>query len=424
MDTFLENKQDRKRKGWMYFAAFSSIFIMTYVMFQKQAQLTVSSDIVTHMKYILSLDQVLKLTHCGWHFICWLFYACLPITPAQAAVLVTSLFNGIFAVLVAWLADQYLIQGTQAGKSGKKMAYLPAMISFVACTVGPLYLRFYNANYYKGQGTANVWHNPTVIAVRPIMIVIDVLALGYWEWRKEEKTGEERKAWKKKLRRYQYLLTVLLAISTLIKPSFLMVYLPVCAIAELWRLIKEKQGLKAWGDAIKKNLYFLPSLLIFLWQYLKIYIIGGEASGEGGIAIAFFKVARSYAPSVVISLGLKMAFPVLVIFIWRKKIFKERMFPLIFSQFVMGLLISWTFTETGRRAAHGNFGWGNVLAASFLWVFCLIFYFREMLEDQQKLRTDQKCRWKYGIPFLFLVWHLLAGLCYYWELLHDMGRQL
>lgn len=407
----------------MYFVSFLSIFIMTHAMFYKEAQLTVSSDIVTHMKYILSLDQVLKLTHCGWHFVSWLFYACLPITPVQAAVLVTALFNGLTAVLVAWLADRYLTAGKETGKS-REMAWLPAVISFVACTVGPLYLRFYNANYYKGQGTPNVWHNPTAVAVKPFMILVDVITLGYWECRKEEKNGAERASWKKKLRNYQYILAVLLAVSTLIKPSFLMVYLPVCGIAELWRLVKNKGSRKEWGEAVVQNLYFVPSLLIFLWQYLKIYIIGGEAAGEGGIAIAFFRVARLYAPSVLISLGLKMAFPILVIVIWRKKIFKDRLFPLLFGQFLVGLAITWTFTETGSRAGHGNFGWGNMLAASFVWIFCIIFYVREMVEERHKLRTDKGCRWKYGIPFLFLLWHFLAGICYYWELLHDMGRQL
>ena len=426
MGDFLDNKREYSRKGRMYFGAFFSIFIMTYVMFQKQAQLTVSSDLVTHMKYILSLDQVLKLTHCGWHFVCWLFYACLPITPAQAAVLVTSLFNGFSAVLVAWLADQYLIQNQKmkVGQKGCKMAYFPAVVSFVACTVGPLYLRFYNANYYKGQGTPNVWHNPTAIAVRPFMIIIDVVTLGYWNCRKGKNDGEEQTAWRKRMRRYQYLLTVLLAVSTLIKPSFLMVYLPVCGVVELCRLAKNKMGWKAWRDAVGKNLYFIPSLLIFLWQYLKIYIVGGTGSDESGIAIAFFKMARMYAPSVLISLGLKMAFPILVIFIWRKKIFKDRLFSLIFGQFLVGLLITWTFVETGKRAGHGNFGWGNVLAASFIWIFCIIFYFREMLEDRRKPCATKTFRWKYGIPFLFLVWHFLAGISYYWELLHDMGRQL
>lgn len=428
MNTFLGDSKTHARRGWTRFAAFAAIFLMTYIMTAKEAQLTVSSDMVTHMQYTLSLDRVLSLSHWGWHLVCWLFYACLPITPVQAVSLVTALFNGLTAALVAGLADRYLTGENGSKTQGKSVvpAWLPAVIAFIACTAGPLYLRFYNANYYKGQGTPNVWHNPTAIAVRPFIIIVDLLALEYWECRKQikdEEREEERAALKKKLRKQQYLLAASLAAATLIKPSLIMVYLPVCAVGELVNLIKNRGGWKGFGDAILKNLYFVPSLLVFLWQYLSIYIVGGSA-GEGGIVIAPFRTARLYAPSVLISLGLKMAFPILVILIWRKTIWKDRLFALAFGQFLTGLLITWTFAETGRRAAHGNFGWGNMLAASFLWIFCIVFYFRELLRDRKKILTEKACRWKYGVPMMFLIWHFLAGLCYYWGLLNDMGRQL
>lgn len=428
MDTIRGNVGVRSKKGWMQFAVFAVVFGMTCAMAAKEARLTVSSDMVTHMQYILSLDRVLSLSHWGWHFICWLCYACLPVTPVQAVSVVTALFNGLTAVLVAELAYRYL-NGTAALRpegGTRAPAWLPAAIAFVACTAGPLYLRFYNANYYKGQGTPNVWHNPTAIAVRPFLILTDWLALEYLECRKQEKAegGNARAELKKKLRKQQYLLAAVLAVGTLIKPSILMVYLPVCAVAELVNLIRNRGGWKRIGDAILKNLYFLPALLIFLWQYLSIYIVGGTAAGEGGIVIAPFRTARMYAPSVLVSLCLKMAFPILVIWIWRKKIFKDRLFVLAFGQFLTGLLITWTFAETGRRAAHGNFGWANMLAASFLWIFCIVFYFRELLQDWKKLVTEKACRWKYAVPMAVLIWHFLAGLCYYWELLNDMGRQL
>lgn len=416
-----EKRNNIREKGWMYFWAFALVFLATWIIFTKQAQMPKHSDIVKHMKFTMSLTDVLKLTHNGWHFICWLFYACLPITPAQAAVLTTSLFNGATAVITAGLAER-LFNGSQPVWKGKVRSYLPAVLAVVGLTVGSLYLRFYNNNYYLGQGTPNPWHNPTVLAVRPFMLLIDFMTLWYWDlWREE---GFEKSCSNKQCRKYQWALTFLLLYSTLTKPSFLMIYCPVCGIVELWRIRKHWKEGEAWKNAILRNLYFIPSLFVFLWQYLRIFIVGGTAGGEGGIIIAPFYVARMYAPSVLISLILRMAFPFLVIVLWRKKIFKEKLFPLIFGQYVVGLLTTWIFAETGNRASHGNFGWGNALGCSFLWIFCLIFYVREMERDWDRIKKEPRYMLRYLIPALFLIWHLLAGICYYIYVLNNMGSQL
>ena len=141
-------------------------------------------------------------------------------------------------------------------------------------------------------------------------------------------------------------------------------------------------------------------------------------------AIDFFKVAGMYAPSVLFSLILKMAFPFLVILLWRKVIFKDRLFQLTFLQFIMGLLITWTFVETGKRASHGNFGWGNILASSMLWIFCVVFYVRELTQNREAIGKSVGLKIKFGVPGAVLLWHFLAGAAYYWQVLHNMSGQL
>lgn len=408
------NKMERKRKIALYTIAPTIIFIISFIMFCAQGMLPEKSDMVTHMKYALSLTEVMTLSHNGWHFVCWLFYACLPISIEVAAGMSTAVFNAFTAVLVIWLIDKYF-------KDVLNNVAVATVTAVTTLVVGPLYLRFYNSHYYLGQGSPNVWHNPTTIAVRPFMILITVLTVEYWSCEKEERISLGRHNMKKKTA-YQWVLLILLLISTVIKPSYLMVYLPVCGIRALFQLCKARG--RNFISLICSHLYFLPSLVVFLWQYIKIYLLGGAASGEAGetgIAIAFFKVARLYASSVTVSLILKMAFPLLVVIIWRKILFKDKLFQLVFAQFLAGLAITWTFTETGKRARHGNFGWGNILAASFLWIFCVIFYVKEVLENKDKIAEDTVMKVKYGIPAIVLLWHLLAGICYYISLLVNMS---
>ncbi len=407
---------ETRRRAALYTIAPTVIFIISFMMFYKEALLPGKSDMLAHMKSAASFDLVMGLTHNGWHFVCWLFYACLPISLEVAAGLSTAVFNTLTAVLVIWLIERYF----KDISSHVPAATVTAIISLI---VGPLYLRFYNSRYYMGQGTPNVWHNPTTVACRPFMILITVLTVEYWSCDREEHVAVGRRSLKKTTA-YQWGLMLLLLISTIIKPSYLMVYLPVCGLRGLYLLGKGRG--KNIISLICQHLYFIPSLLVFLWQYIKIYLLGGISGnvGESGIEIAFFKVARLYASSVTVSLILKMAFPFLVILIWRKVLFKDKLFQLVFAQFVSGLLITWTFAETGKRAKHGNFGWGNMLAASLFWIFCVIFFVKEVLENREKIAESAAEKVKYGIPAIVLLWHLLAGISYYVSLLLNMSSQL
>ena len=407
---------EKRRRIALYTIAPAIIFVISFMMFYKEALLPKHSDMLTHMKFAMSLSDVMSLTHNGWHFVCWLFYACLPVSIAVAAGLSTAVFNTFTAVLVIWLIEKYFVNATDH-------VAVSTLTAVMALVVGPLYLRFYNHRYYLGQGSPNLWHSPTTVAVRPFMILITVLTVEYWACSSDEQIVIGKKSIRKALA-YQWILMILLLISTIIKPSYLMVYLPVCGIIALMRLWKGRG--KNFISLVAEHLYFIPSLLVFLWQYIKIYLLGGINGnvGETGIGIAFFKVARLYASSVTISLILKMAFPFLIIILWRKVLFKDRLFQLVFAQFLAGLAITWTFTETGKRASHGNFGWGNILAASFLWIFCLIFYMKELTENREKIVECTAEKIKYGIPAIALLWHLLAGISYYISILLNMNTQL
>ncbi len=379
-----------KRKALSYTITPVIIFVLTYWIYFRQA-IQHRGDINAHMQLALSLDRVLTASHSGWHFLTWVLYACLPISIEIAAAASTALYNMLAAMIVLWIIDRYM------GHTLKTVTY-PTVISLVALLVGPCYLRFYNINYLLGQSTPNIWHNPTTTAVRPFMFLVTVLTLDYWE-----ETDQKKK------RNYAWILMILLLLSTWIKPSFLMAYAPVCFIYIMVRLIKGRG--RNFLALVCENLYFIPSLLLFLSQYIRIFIFGGAEHTEATVEIAFFRVARIHSPSIVISILLKMAFPVLVLLIWRKEIFKDKLIRFVFWLFIVGLLTSWTFAETGKRAKSGNFGWGNVLASGFLWLLCLIYYCVQLRKDAKGLQEKGLAlKVKYGVPAAFLLWHLTAGI--------------
>ena len=442
-----------RKKLLSYLIVISTIFVLTFIMTRKEL-LPVHSDVRAHMKHSLSLDLVLSSNHGGWSFVCWLFYACLPVSPETAACMANSLFNALTGALVLWLCCQMLPETLPGTLRDQQKKWLPAAVSIAALLAGPLFLRFYNRFYYLGQGSPNPWHNPTYIGVRPFMVLITVLTVRYWKMTKNEKVTVRGRTLPAKTV-MQLLLAALLACSTFVKPSFLTIYLPACMVLVFIRLVKilagkndgsgtgseQKNPAKLVLSMIADHLYFVPSGILLLWQYTEIYrtaetVTAAEAMTEAvteaaaaaaakssGIAISLFEAAGRYAPSVALSWVLRMAFPAAVILIWWKKIRKQELFPLVIAEYIFGQLIAFIFIETGSRATHGNFGWGNLLGTSLIWIFCLLYFTGEYLSEQSVIRGWRR-RLKYLVPALLLFWHLSAGIMYYISLLHTPDMQL
>ena len=80
--------------------------------------------------------------------------------------------------------------------------------------------------------------------------------------------------------------------------------------------------------------------------------------------------------------------------------------------------------ETVKRASHGNFCWGNILASSMVWIFCVVFYVRELTQNREAIGKSVGLKIKFGVPGAVLLWHFLAGAAYYWQVLHNMSGQL
>ncbi len=415
------NEQARIRRIASYLLAAVVMFILTYLMSYKEAVME-ASDMTVHMNASSSLSSVLGLTHNGWHVVCWMVYNCLPVKIETAAALTTAGFNAVTAAAAMYLVDRY----TRPDYEKKGSLVWPALITAASMIAGPLYLRFFNENYYLGQSSPNPWHNPTSLAARPFALIITILTVAYWDLEDDEKFCLFGKTLKK-THVYQFILMVLLAYDTVIKPSFLMIYLPACGLILLARLIRRRG--RNLLRLILGHLYFIPAIIILLWQYLIIFIspsADAAQSSEGGIAISFFSVAKLHTDSVTLSLILKMAFPFLVIIIWHKVLFKDKLFHLVIMNYLMGLAVSWTLTETGVRANHGNFGWSNMLGSSILWIFCVAFFamqFISWFKSKKQITSEDPAILRFLIPGFFLFWHLAAGMAYYVYLIQNMAKQ-
>ena len=81
---------------------------------------------------------------------------------------------------------------------------------------------------------------------------------------------------------------------------------------------------------------------------------------------------------------------------------------------IVGIIEFLILGENGRRAADGNFGWGLMSAALWLWMVTLPRFVKARREETA-ITGGQRAL--YGIGWALLGWHLASGVYYIWYLL-------
>ena len=203
-------------------------------------------------------------------------------------------------------------------------------------------------NMYTGYYVPNVWHNSTILCMMPFAIICYLLSVKQFEQYSDK--------------RNKYL-TLFLALSTLIKPSFFFVYVIAYPIIMLSRY-----GL---GKEIYRSLIpLLVGGICLALEYLTIYYKGGNDGSSVVIDIMqLFTLSfwKSHALYLVVSLSL----PLLFLCIYARKIYTDSEFWFVLIMIVCGLGMMWCCKETGPRATHGNFNWQAIAAMWFVYYYIL-----------------------------------------------------
>ena len=101
-----------------------------------------------------------------WHLMTYMVVKALHCRVQIAAGLVSGLL-----IALTYIAAYFVIRKEVPGLE----SYEAAALDLVLHLAGAIYVPFFNKEPYLGQGTPNIWHNPTTIAVRPIALLIFVL---------------------------------------------------------------------------------------------------------------------------------------------------------------------------------------------------------------------------------------------------------
>lgn len=281
-------------------------------------------------------------------------------------------------------------------KPNKVLAIICAFLLFI---VMGLYLPWYNLEIYAEQGSPNVWHNPTQIAVRPFgTIAFLLIAQQVSRIRKEQ--------WEPNLQLKPAIgIGILLIFANLAKPSFAQILYPALFLMEIWYLIVSRG--KALKMGVQLALACFPSLLVMLAQFL---LLSKELDGSGGIVLSFLGFWRATTRNIPLAFVMVTAFPLLMAArdLWKRHFSPDTL--LAWLMFFCGCIEKAFLAEAGPRFLDGNFSWGYNLGLFFIWLVSLKEYLAECREEKSpKIHLVAAT--------IVLLGHVIAGMIHLYRML-------
>lgn len=308
------------------------------------------------------------------------------------AINLMSLFSGKFILMRISLAIllslsiigkyYYTTKGFSVHLESK-LAHI-ASFCFIFVYIIPILICKDELMYY-GYFVPTVWHNSTIILTLPFVLRIYQLSCMQLE-QYNAKTN--------------YKISILILISTLIKPSFTFIF--CCAYPVL---LLTQYGLS--------KRFFVSSVPVFVGVIGCAYIYvstftGSHIEGDNSIAFTLEKMA-SLDISFLLHLLASYCFPIIVLLCYRNKDINRSQALFITLLNISAILISLLFMETGDRATHGNLSW-QITPASML-----TFYSASMIVFKDIKNHDNFKFFKFSkanILLWILTVHCFVGLVY------------
>ncbi len=307
--------------------------------------LNAAGDFEAHVEFARQLAETgAMLPHFGYHAVVIMVRALTPADWVAAAGIVTlGGVAGSAAVLAWWLRGAL-------SSSASALLVAAALVPAALCVlqpVLPLDPTRYDA-WLFGYFPPNQWHSPTTLFSKPFALLL--LGLGpavVWP------------VYGTRAGRTLVLTSAALVVmSVLVKPNFIMAFLP--ALAALAVLNWRRTDWRWLGLS-----FAAPAVAVLAWQYDLAYSLRAEGDG---VVLAPLQVIGFYSPTDPVTLTWRLAasvlFPLTAVACY-PSVRADRRVQLGWATFFVGAAFSYLLAE-GNDANSGNFLWSGQLAAFVL----------------------------------------------------------
>jgi hypothetical protein len=316
-------------------------------------------------------------------------FALVPHLDFANAALAATLGFYILLSLVLY----HLVRGVLTCSAAPSASLAAVLITLALMLVSHITLFTWDQrDLYLGYIGINVYHNPTMVALKPFTLLLFLYASAVFCPRSSHTATELTAA------------VCLTLASTLAKPSYTICLLPALFAFSAYRLLRR--------DYVDRRLLLggivVPALVTLAWQYEVTYV-----SQPSSIVFAPLAVMRMYSSSLLPKFLLSVLFPLLVaVLFWRRAIASAAL-SLAWLTFMFGAGYTYLLAEAGPRMAHGNFGWSAEISLFILFVVSALFVLREGLLTFPVTRTSWKLNAKLALCALGFGLHLVSGVLWY-----------
>ena len=358
------------------------------------------SDLPAHIRMIVEDGWYYSLTA----FIYQTFYL-LPFTLSDgtpAGNLAIAVFLALCGMLSVYLTA-FLLRDMQKEKQ-KELTVWHLFGGLILNLVMPCYVKGIADGRYIGMASASIWHNSTYIVMKTTGLLC---VLYYGKLAPAYKQGISVKQWT--------LFTLLLAVCTAVKPSFLVAFAPVMAVFLLIDLLQKMPFQKVF---MMGSTVFLPMVVMLLQNAV---LFGGETGNAWEIRPGY--ALSLHSGHLFLAAALSVFFPLLILSGFWEELKDNKCYLFAWLMAAVGFLEAFLFTETGDREKAGNFMWGYSFTILLIFAVSLV----KWAESAKKLsRAEDRTRqyFKTGVIFIsgiVLLWHLYCGIYFYVRLLQGVS---
>lgn len=323
--------------------------------------------------------------HFLYHVLISLVDAFFPLTREHASILVLTL-TSILTTYVLW---QYARK--EAPYAAPETTGFVVFFTLVLVPASILRFHIQDPNFYYAYFHPAPYHNPTFIAAKPFVLMLSLSSITVFA--------------KKELSIHQQAFLIFaLATSTLMKPNYLIAFLPAVILFAAWHLVLKR-------DMDRFSLIFtliIPSMLLLLWQFLYTYDFH-EADTTSVIIFAPFAVINHFANAahldsssdIFFNLLLSTMYPISFILLYSQAR-REKLIHISWLTFGISVLQGVLLAESGDRFLNGNFLWGGH--------FSLFVIYAVTSVTALKLKVHKHQGWRLIVFAIVIVLHLLSGL--------------
>jgi hypothetical protein len=295
-------------------------------------------------------------------------------------------------------------------KSAREGSLIALVLSLMLVMPIPLFMWFDHL-LYIGYIGINVYHNPTIVALKPFAVLTFYYAANAFTCTSKASLGTIAGA------------ATVTVLSSLAKPSYLICLLPALVVYVIYQYLRHnKPDMRLLGAGI-----FVPAIFVLLAQFLITY-----GDSKGGILFAPFQVMGMRSDYLTEKFLLSIAFPLVTYLCFFQDARQNRRLNLCWLVFFFGTAFTYLLMEESRASA-GNFAWSGQICLFLLFVESTFFLLGRMSPPGENNR--EKDAGKDGknnflrrnspltVCLVFYAMHVLSGMNYMIHMLITFHKQ-